>query len=137
MTTERRFGLVGRLVRIFDQGKLTGYGHWCPGCNHFHPYFRTEPYPTPMYGPIWQFDGDEMKPSFSPSMRVFGGGYERKMPDGTMRRVPEVTHCHYHLQKGRLNFCADSPHALRGAQGIVLPEIETDGEMVWLKGAKP
>lgn len=32
------------------------------------------------------------------------------------------TICHYHLQKGMLNFCADSPHALKGTS-VRLPDI--------------
>lgn len=132
-----QFVLVGRIVRLHDvDGEHYGYGHWCPGCNSFHPYFRTRRTARISTGPIWTFDGNEMKPTFGPSMRVYTHRTSYTDEKGVKHDFPEVTRCHYHLQKGRLNFCADSPHKLAGVQGVVLPEIETDGKMVWLLGQK-
>lgn len=127
----------GRLVRLFDvDDEHYGYGHWCPGCKHFHPYFRIKHTRTQDKGPLWTFNGDEDNPTFGPSMLVYSGGFDRKMDDGTVKQVPRCTHCHYHLQAGKLNFCPDSPHELAAQSGILLPEIDTDGQSVWLRGTK-
>jgi hypothetical protein len=132
----KKLELVGRLVRLYDQdGVHYGYGHWCPGCNNYHPFFRTQRTThTHQSAPVWGFDGNEMKPTFTPSMRVYTPEHEYKDDTGTVHKFPEATRCHYHLVKGRINYCADSPHKLRGVQGVELPEIETDGEYVWLRG---
>jgi hypothetical protein len=76
----------------------TGHAHWCPGCEQMH-----------MLPNRWHFNDNVQEPTFSPSFRHDWGG----------DRV-----CHYFVAGGRLQFCADSTHALAG-QTVDMPDIPT------------
>lgn len=79
--------------------------HWCPGCNEVHGYRVAGE-----GGPMWTFNGDMEKPTFTPSMLLF------EVEDGK-----RVTLCHYFITDGKIIFCSDSPHALAG-QTVDIPE---------------
>lgn len=78
-----------------------GWFHWCPACEMMHPLPDS-----------WTFNGDEKKPTFSPS---FAQGFVR-----WTRGVDRVTHlgrgeqqhlkCHYIITDGKIQFCPDSWH---------------------------
>lgn len=77
-----------------------GYLFWCPGCRRPHPYrVAASPWDKPGT-PVWTFNGDLTKPSFSPSLLVL-------CSDGK-------TECHLFLTDGVLSYCGDSAHALAG-----------------------
>lgn len=82
-----------------------GLGHWCPGCEEMHviPTDRAN-------GRGWAFDGNLACPTFSPSARIAAAWEEGP------------TCCHYFLKAGRLQFCADSTHALAG-KTVDLPDL--------------
>lgn len=113
---------IGRKLRraIGDGGKHVRLMHWCPGCEGPHG-ITIEGGP-----PTWKFNGNYHKPSFEPSVRCFTN-YDDEgepLPKGTDRTL-----CHYFIRTGAelagrganldplksyIDFCGDSPHALRG-----------------------
>jgi hypothetical protein len=70
----------------------------CPGCEKEHPFDQR-----------WEFNGDLDRPTFRPSLRVFGKKGE--------------TLCHSFVVDGRIQFLDDCAHNLKG-QTVDLPEIE-------------
>lgn len=86
----------------------SGYLHWCPGCKHAHQIWVGN-----ASGPNWTFDGNVDSPTFNPSVRVFTPADQE---DGT----PEITECHYFVHGGRIEFCGDCQHDLKG-QTVPLP----------------
>lgn len=87
--------------------------HWCPGCDEPHGIRIGGP-----DGPKWTFDGDYLRPTFSPSVRCFTiyGEDWKQLPAGQTRTL-----CHYFIRGGRIEFCGDSPHKLAG-QTVDLPD---------------
>lgn len=78
--------------------KQRGFHFWCPGCEEYHS-IRIE-------GPtFWGFDGNDEKPTVSPSILVTGHDGRR---------------CHSYLTNGVLNFLDDCTHKLRGR--VPLPD---------------
>ena len=88
--------------------------HWCPGCNEAHGIRIAGG------TPIWSFNGDYEKPTFSPSILCF----TTETTDDDDKPLPTPirrTLCHYFIRDGRIEFCGDSPHALAG-QIVDLPD---------------
>ena len=77
------------------------YYHYCPGCEMMHaiPTMHRN-----SRGAVWSFSGDMEKPSFSPSINL------------------DWKVCHYFITNGRIIYCGDCTHPLRG-QTVELPEI--------------
>jgi hypothetical protein len=84
-------------------GKVWLLVFWCPGCN--------EPHGVPVRGSTtndkqgWEFSGDEVRPTLTPSVDVNG-----------------KAHCHSHVSAGQIQFLGDCTHALRG-QTVPLPPL--------------
>lgn len=70
---------------------------FCPGCLHAHSY------PPRVRGEGWVYNGDDERPTFRPSAII-----DVDRPDGTRYR------CHSVVTDGRIMFCKDSTHLLRG-----------------------
>jgi hypothetical protein len=83
------------------------YVFWCPGCSCHHIFvtLRDE-------RPVWTFNGDTEKPSFTPSLL-----YPSKTP-----------RCHLFVTDGKIIYQADCGHSLAG-QTVDLPDIPAD--QVW------
>lgn len=108
---------LGRKLRQCEGGILL---YWCPGCDHAHGVWTTQP--NPYSGSTWSWNGNIDRPTFSPSVHCFS-------ESGGQRR----TCCHHFVRDGRIDFCGDSPHALRG-QSVELPnwplsDDETDAHL--------
>lgn len=88
--------------------------HWCPGCDEVHGYI-IEGGP-----PSWTFDGNYDAPTFMPSMRIFVT-HTTDDDDKPLPAPVEETLCHYFIKAGMIEFCGDSPHALKG-QTVPLPD---------------
>lgn len=88
---------------VINEDFGTIYAFHCPACGYGHPFHVREDGKRPS----WQFNGDMQRPTFTPSLRVNGYG---QYPD-----------CHLNLTDGKLQYHADSTHALAG-QTIDLPE---------------
>ncbi len=93
----------------------------CPGCNEPHTV-PIKPHPKG-----WDFNGDEERPTLSPSILV----YERRIPaDADPAKVVAPykpgdvysPRCHSYVRDGRIQFLSDSGHALAG-QTVDLPEL--------------
>lgn len=74
---------------------------WCPGCDCAHGINAT-----------WTYNGDELRPTFSPSILAHGPGMPR---------------CHSFIQHGLIRFLADCDHKLAG-QEVELPDWPFGGE---------
>ena len=108
MSTDK---VVERCKPLDDQsGNLSGYIVFCPGCECGH-LFHTVPWKgnaagTP--GPVWTFNGNTERPTFSPSMLVNKSTPERR--------------CHSYVRDGQIQFLNDCYHALKGTT-VELPDI--------------
>lgn len=77
---------------------------WCPGCDSPHALTVEGPH-------AWGFNGDEQRPTFTPSVLVTGGGDKRR--------------CHSFVRDGQIQFLGDCTHALAN-QTVPLPEWPAD-----------
>ena len=107
-----------RVQRISSpDGVLRGFSLYCPGCTNYHVIY-TEPWSRANGepGPVWEFNGDLERPTFSPSLLV----YEGKRVDGS------VSHprCHTFIREGRIQFLSDCGHALAGQTVDMIPYDE-------------
>jgi Family of unknown function (DUF6527) len=93
-------GRLSSILRSAEGGRLT---FWCPGCDGPHQVATGE---GP--GPRWGWNGDAVKPTFTPSILVTYNGADADTPDG----IPSV--CHSFVTDGRIQFLGDSTHALSG-----------------------
>lgn len=95
-----------------EWAKSFGDGHEeyffdCPGCGAMHRAIVKWGATAGRTEPAWTFNGNLDRPTFSPSFR-----------HGTGSRQ-----CHYFIREGRIEFCADSSHALAG-QTVEMPEVD-------------
>lgn len=74
-----------------------GWAIFCPACRCGH-----------LFDDRWTFNGNESKPSFTPSMLV--RGYLGRDENG----VEAYGTCHSFVTDGMIAYCADSTHALSG-----------------------
>lgn len=86
---------LGEIKR--DDGSLYAYAWYCPGCKTSHLVPTT---PTHPGGPIWTFNGDQEKPTFSPSILVY--------PSEISPR------CHSHIVNGKIRYETDCTHEFSG-----------------------
>jgi hypothetical protein len=103
---------VAKTIPLSDpEGNHVGELLECPACGYGH-LFRTVP---GRHGePVWTFNGDRDKPTFSPSMLVNAGLKEK---------YPDVIVCHSFVRDGRIEFLSDCSHAMAG-QSVELLEVE-------------
>lgn len=109
-------------------GIIIGCYIWCQGCRHVHffpinlAYYNTFPNPEKITKkPVWIFNGDFERPTFTPSLRQY---YNRPESHGE-RAGEEVTTCHNIVTDGKIQFCSDSQHDLKN-QTLDLQEIPSD-----------
>lgn len=85
------------------------YSFFCPGCGKYHTVFtKDEGYKHP----IWGFNGDVDKPTFTPSVAVLN-----VTPDGESR-------CHSFIRNGVIEYLSDCDHALAGRRIAMIEEDE-------------
>jgi len=104
--------MAKKLYEVKDgQGNIFAYMFFCPGCECGHSFHvarakdkdGNDPDPGHKH-PIWQFNGDMEKPTFSPSLLY---------PD---RR------CHLFLRDGKIQFLGDCTHKFANVT-LDLPEF--------------
>jgi hypothetical protein len=101
--------------------KLMAYHHgdgvvswffWCPACSESHSVETAGKDSKPAPGrPRWTKTGTDERPTFHPSLRVFD------IPGTTAEKSAKRiwnTQCHLWVREGRIEYCADSPHAMKG-----------------------
>lgn len=91
-----------------------GLMFWCPGCDGAHVI-----YTGPGSGPRWGYNGDPDAPTFTPSILVSYNGRDAGV-DGAPPAV-----CHSYVTDGRIQFLADSTHALAG-QTVDIPPFDEE-----------
>jgi hypothetical protein len=74
----------------------------CPGCGEYHAIYVEQ---KNHLGAQWKFNGDESRPTFTPSVRV-------TWPDRDPNAPGHV--CHFFVTAGAIQYCGDSTHALAG-----------------------
>lgn len=93
-----------------------GVAFTCPGCSEWHVVTVAA-----VHGRVvWQFNGDLVRPTISPSLLVTWNQGEARTPH----------RCHSFIRDGRIEFLGDCTHALAG-QTVPLPPVAaggTDGE---------
>lgn len=80
------------------------YVFHCAGCGYSHP-FEIE---TPK-GDGWRWNGSLEKPTFQPSLLVYGGG------------LAHTPRCHSFVTNGEIQYLSDSTHSLSGMT-VELPD---------------
>lgn len=90
-----------KLHHVMSGDAHYGWAFKCPGCKDIH-----------LFDSRWEFNGDEEKPTFSPSLLVNGRPEEFN---------PEVPRCHSFVRSGRIEFLNDCSHPLAG-QVAELPD---------------
>jgi hypothetical protein len=81
----------------------------CPGCGNLHAVYTDTSNVVDGVVNQWTYNGNADAPTFSPSVDVY-------------RDRPELR-CHSIITNGRITFCTDSHHALKG-QTVDLPDWE-------------
>lgn len=95
------------LARKSSGKERVQWGIFCPGCRHSHMMGVGNP-----SGSNWDFNGNVLKPTFTPSVRVSVGGHGSDMAERTL--------CHSWVSEGRINFLNDSSgHALRDWHDLI------------------
>lgn len=85
-----------------------GYMMDCPGCEMSHIYWTVQ---TGQH-PTWDFDGNLVAPTFSPSLRCRYGPADDEQC------------CHFHVRQGMIQYCDDCTHGLAGQ---TVPMVPVDG----------
>lgn len=96
------YKLLSSKLEQFEEGMIL---HYCPGCDMLHPIYTSE-YKGDR--PRWTWNGDVLKPSYSPSV------------------VVNSNHrCHYFMKDGKIQYLNDCSHEYAG-KTIDLPDIPED-----------
>jgi hypothetical protein len=109
---------MAKLYKISDWREgLANVYFTCPGCKCDHGVWTEQwvkdnnPDGSPIYGPIWEFNGDMNKPTFKPSILVQSSYADKH----------EV--CHSFVTDGKIQYLGDCTHELAG-QTVEIPDIE-------------
>lgn len=116
---------MSRLSPILRSAEGNRLMFWCLGCDMAHHVAHG-----PGSGPRWTWNGDAIKPTFTPSILVRWDQGEPSAADPEIakkirrgeivqRTVKKV--CHTFVTAGRIQYLSDCTHALAG-QTIDLPE---------------
>ena len=102
---------MGKKVRSFKDGDgYRGFHFHCPGCDNNHTLYIEG------NGPKWTFNGNEEKPTFSPSVLTkgyLGDEHGDRKNNGV---------CHSFITDGEIRFLGDCTHDLKG-HTVELPDF--------------
>lgn len=87
-----------------------GYSHWCPACQAMH-FIRTEPDEDWKGAPMWTFDGNVDRPTFTPSVSITWGDQ------------PGSRRCHYNITAGEIVFHGDCTHNPMKGTTVPMPPL--------------
>lgn len=125
-------GQVSPILRDWEGNGRNGFNFWCPGCNNVHSVHVSEG--------GWDYNGNPEAPTFSPSILLASGHYDRdhkpgdacwctynaeKIAKGEEPSGFSCTVCHSFVRDGILEFLSDSTHSLAG-KSVPLPEWPKD-----------
>ena len=89
-----------KFALIEDPNPTGRYIYWCPACATHH-FIDTKPDPTIKGSPTWLWNGNMVKPTVYPSIRVQSGN----------AKGPIL--CHFYITDGRFHYCGDCSHLYR------------------------
>ncbi len=120
---------VAEVVRISGERAV----YWCAGCKDWHSINIGMG-----DGARWQWNGDKVKPTFSPSVLVRSGHFAPSFDPATdhcwcvynaeqvAKGEPPVdfscSRCHTFIMEGMVEFLGDCSHALAG-KTLPMPEL--------------
>lgn len=93
-------------AKVWESKHAGQASYWifnCPACGYAH-----------VFDGRWKFNGDVEKPTFSPSLLVHANQNASR------------PRCHSHVADGKIAYCADSEHAMKG-QTVDLPDFAWEG----------
>lgn len=118
---------MSQLSPILRDSTGNGLSFWCPGCNSPHRIQHGEG-----DGPRWGWNGDVLKPTFTPSVLVWWDEPANWNDEAALNRdieearrtggkIPQVAkRCHSFVTDGRIQFLGDCTHSLAN-QTVDLP----------------
>lgn len=95
----RKIPMKKKIKRFKGKGGAIGYQFKCPGCGMLHGV-----YVQGKNVHLWKWNGDEVYPTFTPSIIV-------RWDEG-MRNIKKI--CHSIITFGYIKFLDDSTHHLKG-----------------------
>lgn len=98
---------MAKLLELKTQDGGKGLLFFCPGCKFGH-FFQVEKGPEYKGAPIWEWNGDMDKPTFSPSLGV---------------NMTTESRCHLFVRDGKIEYLSDCHHALAG-QTIEMEDVD-------------
>jgi hypothetical protein len=113
---------------VFDEGYMQIQ---CPGCKHGHEISIDSDRTREAGVPIWGYNGNVDKPTFTPSLLVRTGVHAgmKRMEDDTdedwQRILNRSSICHSQITDGKIYYYNDTTHELKG-QTIELPEYKNE-----------
>jgi len=82
----------------------------CPGCDRGHSYIiKLNDLMKELKYPCWKFNNDVDNPTFTPSL--------------LNHRSPTCPRCHLYVKNGKIEFCSDCEHDLKG-QTVEMKDIK-------------
>ena len=93
-----------------------GLDFWCPGCDEMHS-IRTES----IYS-NWEWNGDEVRPTISPSIAVSAPANPNASEEFKEYRTASM--CHSFVKDGMIQFLGDCTHAMAN-QTVAIPPLST------------
>lgn len=105
------------LRRTFDGFGTEYVSYYCQGCKEAHSI--TVYRPEGRSGPVWLWDRDPVKPTFSPSILVRRGGSIDPTFIKEEGDPPMV--CHTFISEGQVQFLPDCDHEFAGTTQPLLP----------------
>lgn len=92
--------------RIASRPNHPDFVFFCPGCRCEHGVWTSKSAPN---GARWTWNGDLVKPTFSPSLVV-----TISYPQGRDRPAEIKHRCHSYVRDGQIEFLGDCTHELKG-----------------------
>jgi hypothetical protein len=116
-----------KVYKYVDANGNEGYHFHCPGCNSAHLVYTKQVHLTYKV-PIWGFNGNEEKPTFTPSVKISwehsspgnaakaDAFYKKHNRNPTREELPYDLHevCHSFVRDGMIQYLGDCTHHLKG-----------------------
>lgn len=118
--------IEGAVISVSDDGVCIFF---CPGCKEHHGVWTEKP--NDLTGAKWTWNGDRVKPTFSPSILV---RFTKNPPGdpskwtwskepGTLADGAVEMVCHSFVNNGMIQFLSDCGHELAGQTVALQPDL--------------
>lgn len=102
--------MTADVVAVITDDELVAF--WCEGCRELHCVWPKSS-PNPKTGASWHWNGDRVKPTFSPSVLVEG-----HIEAGRVLQP----RCHSYVENGMIRYLTDCDHELAGLTVRLKPD---------------